>query len=271
MTGMRRPTTIAVGLLALAMGSGRAAAHDFWIEPSSFAPAPGEAVRVRLRVGQDFVGDPVPRDDDAIDRFELDGPGGPSPIVGEDGLDPAGFTRVDGEGTRVLAYESRGGIVSLPAERFERYLGDEGLEAIVVRRARAGTSAKEGRERFHRCAKAIIVAGGATPELPGKIGLTLELVPRRDPTRLHAGDSLPVTLLLRGRPLAGALVKLLDKEAPGRIGAVRTDRHGEATVVLRADGGHLVKAVWMEAAPPGGEADWDSWWASLTFATTGAR
>ena len=258
-------------MLALVAAVGPVAAHDFWIEPSSFAPAPGEAVRVRLRVGQDFVGDPVPRDDDAIDRFELLGPAGRSPIVGEDGLDPAGFTRVDGEGSRVITYESRGGFVTLPAERFERYLGDEGLEAIAQSRARSGGSAKDGRERFHRCAKAIIVAGAASPEIPEKTGLTLEIVPRRDPTRLHAGDSLPVTLLFRGRPLAGALVKLLDKEAPGRIGAVRTDPRGEATVILHADGAHLVKAVWMNAAPPGGEADWESWWASLTFATTGAR
>jgi hypothetical protein len=251
--------------------AGPVAAHDFWIEPSSFAPALGEGVRVRLRVGQDFVGDPVPRDDQAIDRFEIEGPGGRAPIEGADGVDPAGFTRVDGEGSRVLAYESRGGLVTLPAATFERYLRDEGLEVILEHRARSGTSANDGRDRFHRCAKAIVVAGAASPEPPAKSGLTLELVPHGDPTRLHAGDSLPVTLLFRRRPLVGALVKLLDKDTPGRAVAVRTDRQGEASLVLQADGAHLVKAVWMEAAPPGGEADWESWWASLTFATKAAR
>ena len=36
-------------------------AHDFWIEPSQFHAAPGTTVAVGLRVGQNFVGDAVPR------------------------------------------------------------------------------------------------------------------------------------------------------------------------------------------------------------------
>jgi hypothetical protein len=270
MTCMRRSGRTALAALVLLAVMKPVAAHDFWIEPSSFAPAPGETVRVRLRVGQNFAGDPVPRDDESIDRFEIEGPSGRSPIEGADGFDPAGFAHVDGEGSRVLAYESRAGLVTLPAETFERYLRDEGLEVVVQRRAQSGTSAEEGSDRFHRCAKAIVVAGAASPGVPAKSGLTLEIVPRRDPTRLHAGDSLPVTLLFRGRPLAGALVKLLDKDAPGRVVSARTDGRGEVSVSLQADGGHLVEAVWMEAAPPGGEADWESWWASLTFATNAA-
>jgi hypothetical protein len=257
----------ALAVVTLLIGAGQAAAHDFWIEPSSFTPAPGEVVRVRLRVGQNFVGDPVPRDDGTIDRFEIERPAGRAPIDGADGVDPAGFAKVDGTGTRVLAYESRGGLVTLPAETFTRYLTDEGLESIAERRARSGNSAAEARDRFHRCAKAIIVAGAASPGTPAKSGLTLELVPRRDPTGLKAGDSLPLTLLFRGHPLAGALVKLLEKGAPESGDAVRTDERGEATLTLHADGVQLVKAVWMEAAPKAAEADWDSWWASLTFAT----
>ena len=267
MTGMSRLRRFSLAVVAFLAGVGQVAAHDFWIEPSNFTPAPGEIVRVRLRVGQNFVGDPVPRDEAAIDRFEIEGPAGHAPIEGADGVDPAGFARVDGSGTRMLVYESRGGLVTLPAETFTRYLSDEGLEFIVQRRARSGTSAVDARDRFHRCAKAIIAAGTPSPGMPAKSGLTLELVPRRDPTTLHAKDSLPVTLLFRGRPLAGALIKLLEKDGPGQVDGVRTDRHGEATLTLRADGSQLVKAVWMEAAPPGAEADWDSWWASLSFAT----
>ena len=268
---MRHSGTTAIAVLAFLACAGPVAAHDFWIDPSHFAPGPGEVVRVRLRVGQNFVGDPVPRDDESIDRFEIEGPAGRSPIDGENGFDPAGFTRVDGEGARVLAYESRGGLVTLPAGTFERYLRDEGLEVIVRRRASSGTSARGARDRFHRCARAILVVGAASARVPAESGLTLEIVPGLDPTRLHAGDSLPVRLLFRGRPLAGALVKLLDEEVPGSVAAVRSDPHGEATLTLHADGAHLVKAVWMESAPAGTEADWESWWASLTFATRAAR
>jgi len=49
--------TIAVLLTALAPLS----AHDMWIEPATFAPQAGQIVAVRLRVGQDLMGDPLPR------------------------------------------------------------------------------------------------------------------------------------------------------------------------------------------------------------------
>ena len=36
-------------------------AHDLWIEPSNFRPAEAQLFAVRLRVGEAFKGDPVPR------------------------------------------------------------------------------------------------------------------------------------------------------------------------------------------------------------------
>ncbi|PYS27164.1 MAG: hypothetical protein DMG11_17335, partial [Acidobacteria bacterium] len=47
---------------ALALSAAPLAAHDMWIEPTSFIPDAGKIVGVRLRVGQDFLGDPLPRD-----------------------------------------------------------------------------------------------------------------------------------------------------------------------------------------------------------------
>ena len=44
-------------------------AHDFWIEPSSFHPAVGSAVQLRLFVGPDFQGEPFPRVPNLISRF----------------------------------------------------------------------------------------------------------------------------------------------------------------------------------------------------------
>ena len=45
------------------------AAHDMWIEPTSFLPDAGAVIGLRLRVGQDFLGDPLPRDPALIDQF----------------------------------------------------------------------------------------------------------------------------------------------------------------------------------------------------------
>ena len=47
--------------LALLFTTLTAWSHDMWIEPATFAPQPGSIVAVKLRVGQDLIGDPIPR------------------------------------------------------------------------------------------------------------------------------------------------------------------------------------------------------------------
>jgi hypothetical protein len=168
-----------------------------------------------------------------------------------------------------LIYQSRGSRLELPADRFEAYLREEGLERISSKRAQRGASAVGGRERFFRCAKSILVAGDPSTVPASPSGLVLEIVPRWDAARLRVGDPLPITLLFRGRPLAGALVKLLAKGDPLREGAARTDALGRASLTLGGGGPYLLKAVWMEAARPGGDVDWESWWASLSFDVVG--
>ena len=46
-------------LLLIVLSVGEAGAHDLWIEPAAFLTAPGKVVPLRLRVGQDLLGDPV--------------------------------------------------------------------------------------------------------------------------------------------------------------------------------------------------------------------
>src|SRR5262245_26533347 len=46
-------------LMLLILGTGSLNAHDMWIEPTTFRPDMGKIVGVRLRVGQDLLGDPL--------------------------------------------------------------------------------------------------------------------------------------------------------------------------------------------------------------------
>ena len=56
-------------LAAVALNHATLFAHDMWIEPATFSPESGEIVAVRLRVGQDLLGDPLPRDSRLINPF----------------------------------------------------------------------------------------------------------------------------------------------------------------------------------------------------------
>ena len=67
-----------------------ARSHDFWIEPSSFAPAPGQDIAVRLRVGEHFNGDPVARPAELNHFVLVDAQSGARSVLpGRTGVDPA--------------------------------------------------------------------------------------------------------------------------------------------------------------------------------------
>src|SRR4029450_7480661 len=92
-------------------------AHDLWIDPTMFSPASGQIVGVRLRVGQDLLGDPVPRDPALISQFVVEDAAGRRPLGGRDGADPAGLLRVAAPGLMVVGYRSNPSPVELTAEK----------------------------------------------------------------------------------------------------------------------------------------------------------
>src|SRR4051794_18255632 len=105
-----------------------ALAHDFWIEPSTFHPPVASALTVSLRVGMDFVGDPVPRSVALIDSFVVRDATGLHEVNGFEGRDPAGFVRMnDGRGA-VIGYCSKGSMLDQTPDKFAQFLREEGLE-----------------------------------------------------------------------------------------------------------------------------------------------
>jgi hypothetical protein len=265
----------AVSLLAILLAGTPALAHDFWIEPSTYRPAPGDVVKLHLRVGERFVGEVVRRTDANIERFVAAGPGpdaAETPVLGPDGGDPAGLLRVESRaagGVIVVGYRGRHSSIVLEAEKFEAYLREEGLERVVAARAKAGASAAPGREIYSRCAKALLLAspdeGGGGAGFDRALGFTLEIVPEASPFEAKPGESLPVRLLFRGKPLEGALVAALCADAPDARVEARTDAEGRARLALAKPGAWLVKAVHMVPAEGRDDADWESFWGSLTF------
>ena len=109
------------------------------------------------------------------------------------------------------------------------------------------------------------------------LGFTLELVAERNPYAMRAGHELPVTLIYQGRPLAGALVVAINRADPSSKLTARSDGDGRVRFRLPRAGMWLIKAVHMVPAQTA-DADWESFWASLTFqlpemkhATTSSR
>jgi uncharacterized GH25 family protein len=238
-------------------------AHDMWIEPATFSPRTGDIVGVKLRVGQDLLGDPLPRDPALIRQFVVEDSEGRKPLVGRTGSDPAGFLRIAAPGLHVIGYSSNPSSVELAAEKFNSYLKDEGLDEVAALRARRGEMGSKVRELFTRCAKSLVLVGPATGG-DRKLGFTLELVAERNPYALHAGEPLPIRLTYEDRPLAGAFVVAISRKNPSDKVTARTDKEGRVRLQLRPEGLWMIKAVHMVPAEAS-NADWSSYWASLTF------
>lgn len=249
-----------------------ATAHDFWIEPTALAAAPGAQVGVRLRVGENFVGDPVPRNPERIERFAILGPNGEKPIPGVSGGEPAGYATVGPAGIYQIVYDSNRASVALEAKKFEDYLRLEGLERILDLRKKRGESDKPSREVYSRCVKALLAVGGtAGTGFDKPVGLALELVAEKNPFEVAPGGETPFRLLYQGKPLAGALVIALPHSQP-EAGAIKARTDGEGRVRFKLPAGPaggeiwLIKAVHMIEAPKDAkDADWESFWASLVF------
>ncbi|HXG59590.1 MAG TPA: DUF4198 domain-containing protein [Thermoanaerobaculia bacterium] len=240
-------------LIPFLFAAAPALAHDFWIEPSDFHPVKGSSVAFALRAGESFRGEPVVRDEAFVASFVAIDDAGTRPVTGTDGADPAGSLVIRSAAT-VVVYRGRPRFIKLDAERFEAYLREEGLEAIVLERRRRGESHLPGREIYSRCAKALL-----GPVRPNRAGLDLELI--AEP--LASGAQF--RLEYGGSPLAGSLVVAIHRDDPSARLSARTDREGRVRLPLTRSGVWLVKSVHMIRAPAASGADWESLWASLTF------
>lgn len=261
---------IVSSLLCLASA---AHAHEFWMTPDRFSPPTDHPVTLSLRVGEAFLGEPV-------------GFGQPMAIAlrwhslrGKTDLTPrlpaqlqSGVTVSFGQpGSQIIALDTQPVANELPAEAFNAYLREDGLEHVITQREASGQSAAPGRERYRRHVKTLLNVGGKTDKVFGlRTGQTLEIVPLKNPQRLKAGDALPVEVLFKGAPLPGALVKLWSRRGEQfDMLTTRTDASGKSTTTLPWTGTWMVSVVHMVPNPDGQGQEWDSHWGNFTFSLPG--
>ena len=255
---MKRALLLFIGLSLPSIARG----HDFWIEPSSFHPAVGETVSLGLRVGQDFLGDPVARSQSLIDTFVARDAKAEHPVGGFENQDPAGYIKVERSGVTSVGYRSRR-ILEAPGREIQSV-----SEGRRPRRRRA--SSREARRD-----------GEARP------GAVLPLCKDASAHRhgLLAGKQPRAWIPLRDRATVGSVVGItaacpspVRREAARRgarhgnssrrskgadVGPIR--RAGPRDTQLAASRGVDDQVGAHDRGARGTDADWESSWASLTF------
>ncbi len=243
-------------------------AHDFWIEPESYRPESGATLSVRLMVGETFSGMPYLRNPAHLKEFFLAGSSVRKPVEGAPGSEPAGSVLIEEDGLQILGYRSTHTLIELSPERFEAYLEQEQFKHAIDARAQRGQTDQPGREAFRRYAKSLLYAGSTGDMKQGHdriLGFTLELIPEQNPYSLLAGQALTLRILFRGKPLPGArILAYNENEATAPI-VMHSDAHGRVSLDLHQGGVWLIRSVHLTPAASGLSADWESYWASLTF------
>lgn len=252
-------------LIALLGMAGASAAHVFWLQISEYHAKSGELLKLRFRVGDQFPGEVVPRNDARIVKFAWAGPEGEKAVVGRDADEVAGIAKFKAAGEYVFGYECTPASITLEAAKFDSYLEEEGLDKIKA--MRVGVEPKPVAEMYSRCAKAIVNVGGEGGEVgfDRVLGLRMELVPETSPEAAVASGSMTVKLLRDGKPLVGTLVKAHNSADWAVPLTARTDAEGRVKLAIAKPGIWVLNAVDMAAAPKDSKADWESVWASLSF------
>lgn len=261
--------TVLASLLTLAAAA-PAAAHDFWIAPARYAVEQDAPVQVNFLVGHGTEAEPWDLRWRRIVAFE-------SRLEAEatsrlTTLSPVGSGRpgaritFDQPGHHIIAFASHHATSELPGEAFENYLAEEGLDLAARHRAVAGLQDQPGREIYSRRAKTLIDVGqgqGGDPTRP--VGHTLEIVPLADPYANGFDGDLPVQVLFRGEPLAGAQISLDSLDFGRSIETVRTDENGQARFETPTRGRWMLNTVWSTPLEFHRDADFETIFASFTF------
>lgn len=246
-----------------------ASAHEFWVRPSQYEATPGQLGRFFLLHGHRFEGEFVPRNEPYVKRFEIIDAEGTQQVMGRHGQ-LTNLARLRTAGTSVVAYESEEVLSELGPERFAAYLEEQGLDHVAKQRDALGETDQPGIEMYARCAKALVRVEGEGSGLEDRVvGLPLEIV--LEPLdSASAGRQVRVRVLYLGEPMANARVVAVSQQAAssGTSSAqvVRTDAEGYAPIELDRSGPWMLTCLHMFRTDDRDDADWKSFWASLTFA-----
>lgn len=246
------------------------AAHDFYLLPNAFFVAPGTKIEVAFNNGDSFPQSEAAPSLVRLKEAQLLFVSGK--IIVEDlkteGKSVRGTVPIpEQQGDLVMSARTSPNLIELPPNQFLTYLKEEGLSRVIQWRSQHGESQKPGRERYSKFAKSLLVSGAPDDFYQHVIGFPIEIVPKANPSILHAGSSLPIEVLFQGKSAAGLQVEAAWTESgKSKITVVgRTDERGRLSIPLSSTGRWRLHSLHMARCAESAVADWESFWASLTF------
>lgn len=259
-------------LIIAACSSVTIRAHDYWFETNNFFASERMMLNLTMWVGTKLVVEEErPYQAKRTVSFELFSEGNIADLSRKtaDGAIPVARFSAGKSGTYLIGMERNPVTNILDAKKFEEYLREESLDEILKERVKRGENNKFGYERYSRYIKTLIQIGDKRDDTYARgLDFKLEIIPLENPYKKRTGDYTKFKVLFNRAPLQNAAVFAYNRAGKEIfIQQMQTDKKGEIRLKLDRAGFWLVRLVKMERCRTDcEEIDWDSYWASLSFA-----
>jgi hypothetical protein len=243
--------------------------HDLYIFPDRFFVDTGSRFKTGFHNGDAFpVSEASPvlsrvRDTNAISAAGT----APMTELKIEGKRGTAMVSVQHSGARILTVRTVPNLIALQPAQFLAYIQEEGLQHVIDWRTEHHEAQKPGRERYSKYAKSLVIAGASDGFFSHEVGFPIEIIPEADPSKAKPGASLPIRVKFKGQPAPGLQVEAAwsDKRQNKTTIPGRTDSDGRLSIKLDQPGFWRIQALKMERCAEPAVADWESYWASLTF------
>ncbi|MEL7107213.1 MAG: DUF4198 domain-containing protein [Pseudomonadota bacterium] len=268
-----RKITLALSLVVASI-TGAAQGHEFWIDPLTFFVTPGTPIRADIKVGENFKGTPSVYLPSRFNRFDIGTAAGFAAVQSRQGDRPA-LNQIAPNGLAVVVHETTNSQLTYTEfAKFEKFVAHKDANWVIDEHRARGLPEDEFVEVYSRYAKSLIAVGSGQGA-DRNVGLLTEIVALANPYTDNVSNGIPVRVLYRSAPRAGAQVEVFER-APGgdvRVFLVTANASGEARIPVKAGYSYMLDSVVLRA-PEGAAAQnpkavWESLWANLTFAVPG--
>lgn len=259
-------------LLALALSSSPALAHELWLEPVDYTVAAQGVIEAAIVNGQKFEGSKFAYVPKTFSRFTITWGEAEVVVPGRIGDLPALRIPALGEGLHIAAFQSAGDVVSYKTyEDFDRFAKHKDFPNARTEHLARALPETDFKEFYRRFAKALVAVGNGEGK-DRNLGMETEIVALANPFTDDLAAGLPVQVFYRNEVRADAQVELFQKAGDGTVTITlhRTDAEGIATLPVLPGHSYLADAVVLRspaiAVVDGTGAAWETLWAALTFA-----